>query len=412
MISETINREAADTSKGFRLQKIRAIKLMLDSIKKDFDAVFFTAVENVEDVSHQSVENGVETTYYEEDKNYDTSGNFTIFSPPVINTLVSFFDIYLGQFKTSKNVYIGFYTTRGIGKERKNKLNDGTEIVLPEASILSLLSSGEQINVTTARLVKAILVEEYIKQYADKSYDGHIRTLQTMPEKEFVTFLTRIRWHFGEENEEDLKHTVLKNIEESPLHCSAHIGKESMIFSLLMEKLDEKQNKEILLDKLVHSSDVKLIFAEAKSEVVELSMDPTWKHFSELEAEITDKRNLKEKIRDVISDYPKKRIRHLAKKACRSKTEQSSSNKTFLSLKYRVHEACSDYFFEEEYRPPESGDELSQIIKELLSESVENIDELKKDYTYSISNRKVIEGIIWDLFDSCFFAFDELAHEE
>jgi len=108
MISETINREAADTSKGFRLQKIRAIKLMLDSIKNDADAVFFTAVENVEDVSHQVVENGVETTYYEEDKNYDTSGNFTIFSPPVRNTLVSFFDIYLGQFKTSKNVYLGF----------------------------------------------------------------------------------------------------------------------------------------------------------------------------------------------------------------------------------------------------------------------------------------------------------------
>ncbi|WP_041279687.1 hypothetical protein [Desulfobacula toluolica] len=412
MTSETINREAADTSKGFRLQKIRAIKLMLNSIKNDADAVFFTAVENVEDVSHQTVENGVETNYFEEDKNYDLCGNFTIFSPPVKNTLVSFFDIYLGQFKNSKNVYLGFYTTRAIGKERKNKLNDGTEIDLPETSILSLLSSGKKINGATTRLVKAILIEEYIEQYKGKPYDGFLESLKNMSEKDFIDFLMRIKWYFGEENEEDLKQTVLKDIEASTLHSSAHIGKESIIFSSLMEKLDEKQNKESLLDRLVHSSDVKLIFAEARSEVAELNMDPTWRHYNELEEEITDKRNLKEKIQAIIDDYPERKIRHLAKKACRSKTEQSSSNKTFLSLKYRVHEACSDYFFEEDYTPPENGDDLNRLIKELLSESVKSIEELKKDYQYSVSNSKIIEGIILDLFDSCFFAFDELEHEK
>ncbi|CCK82400.1 conserved uncharacterized protein [Desulfobacula toluolica Tol2] len=385
---------------------------MLNSIKNDADAVFFTAVENVEDVSHQTVENGVETNYFEEDKNYDLCGNFTIFSPPVKNTLVSFFDIYLGQFKNSKNVYLGFYTTRAIGKERKNKLNDGTEIDLPETSILSLLSSGKKINGATTRLVKAILIEEYIEQYKGKPYDGFLESLKNMSEKDFIDFLMRIKWYFGEENEEDLKQTVLKDIEASTLHSSAHIGKESIIFSSLMEKLDEKQNKESLLDRLVHSSDVKLIFAEARSEVAELNMDPTWRHYNELEEEITDKRNLKEKIQAIIDDYPERKIRHLAKKACRSKTEQSSSNKTFLSLKYRVHEACSDYFFEEDYTPPENGDDLNRLIKELLSESVKSIEELKKDYQYSVSNSKIIEGIILDLFDSCFFAFDELEHEK
>ena len=31
-----------------------------------------------------------------------------------------------------------------------------------------------------------------------------------------------------------------------------------------------------------------------------------------------------------------------------------------------------------------------------------SIDELKKDYHYSLSNKKLIEGIVLDLFDTCF----------
>ena len=50
MTSVSINREASDKTKGFRLQKVRAIELMLKSINKDTDSVFYTAIENVEDV--------------------------------------------------------------------------------------------------------------------------------------------------------------------------------------------------------------------------------------------------------------------------------------------------------------------------------------------------------------------------
>ena len=56
MTSVSINREASDKTKGFRLQKVRAIELMLKSINKDTDSVFYTAIENVEDVSHWHVE--------------------------------------------------------------------------------------------------------------------------------------------------------------------------------------------------------------------------------------------------------------------------------------------------------------------------------------------------------------------
>lgn len=65
----TINREASDKTKGFRLQKLRAIKLMLDAVEKQETALFYTAIENVEDISHTDLSEDDIRQYYEEDKN-------------------------------------------------------------------------------------------------------------------------------------------------------------------------------------------------------------------------------------------------------------------------------------------------------------------------------------------------------
>ena len=224
MTAETIDREAGDSGKGFRLQLIRAIKLMLQTIQRDQSTVFFTAVENLEDVSHQTIVDGKFSNYFEEDKNYDLNGNFTIFSPPVINTLVSFYDIYVDQFRTSNSVYLGFYTTRGVGKERKSKLNGDKEITLPESPILEILQSLDDASDEVVSLVKEILVEEYTYQYKEKSKSGNLETLQGLSVNGFRDFLKTISWHFGQEDEDALKQTVLKDIENSPLHNNAHIG--------------------------------------------------------------------------------------------------------------------------------------------------------------------------------------------
>lgn len=411
MAAKTIDREAGDSSKGFRLQRIRAIKLMLNTIKQNSDAIFFTAVENLEDVSHQIIEDGLVTNYYEEDKNYDVTGNFTIFSPPVINTLVSFFDIYVDQFRSSNNVFLGFYTTRLFGKERKSKFNNGTAISLPDKPILGLLAETKNITDDVLMIVKNTLIEEYSSQYEEKPSSGHLETLKNQTVEEFRDFLGKIKWHFGQEDENELKNTVLQDIEKSPLHNNAHIGKENTIFCLLMDKLEEKQNSKNLIDKLVHSSDVKLIFKEAESQIPDESIDPTWRYISELEKEVTDKRNLKEKILSVINDFPERRISALARKASVSKYEEHESDKTFLSLKYRVLEACEEYFTIDGYKEPKDGHDLDNALKTLIAKAVSDVSELKRDYRYTISNGKAIEGIIWNLFDSCFLAFEESGNE-
>ena len=411
MTAVTIDREAGDSGKGFRLQLIRAIKLMLNTIKQDANTVFFTAVENLEDVSHQTIVDGEVSSYFEEDKNYDLNGNFTIFSPPVTNTLVSFFDIYVDQFRTSNNVYLGFYTTRDIGKERKSKLESGKEIALPDEPILNILQSLDDASDETVSLVKDIISEEYASQYKEKSTSGNLETLQNLTVDRFKEFLRRILWHFGQENENELKQTVLKDIENSPIHNNAHIGKENIIFCLLMDKLSERQNSKNLVDKLVHSSDVKLIFKEAESQIPDESIDPTWRYIAELEKDVTDKRNLKEKVLSVIEDISERQIRQLSRKATRSKYEERDADKSFLSLKYRVFEACEEYFSNDVYVAPENGGDLDVVINTLVSKAVEDISKLKTDYRYTISNGKTIEGIIWNLFDGCFLAFDEYSDE-
>lgn len=411
MTAETIDREAGDSGKGFRLQLIRAIKLMLQTIQRDQSTVFFTAVENLEDVSHQTIVDGEVSNYFEEDKNYDLNGNFTIFSPPVINTLVSFYDIYVDQFRTSNSVYLGFYTTRGVGKERKSKLNGDKEITLPESPILEILQSLDGASDEVVNLVKEILVEEYTYQYKEKSKSGNLETLQGLSIDGFKDFLKTISWHFGQEDEDALKQTVLKDIENSPLHNNAHIGKENIIFCLLMDKLSERQNSKNLVDKLVHSSDVKLIFKEAESQIPDESIDPTWRYIAELEKDVTDKRNLKEKVLSVIEDISDRRIRQLARKASGSKYEEREADKSFLSLKYRVFEACEEYFSGDGYVAPENGGDLDAILQTLVSKAVDDISKLKTDYKYTISNDKTIEGIVWNLFDGCFLAFDEYCDE-
>lgn len=411
MTTVTIDREAGDSGKGFRLQLIRAIKLMLKTIKQDVNTVFFTAVENLEDVSHQTIVDGEVSSYFEEDKNYDLNGNFTIFSPPVTNTLVSFFDIYVDQFRTSNNVYLGFYTTRNIGKERKSKLESGKKIALPDEPILKILQSLDDASDETVSLVKGIISEEYASQYKEKPTSGNLETLQGLTIDRFKEFLGAILWHFGQENEDELKQTVLEDIENSPIHNNAHIGKENIIFCLLMDKLSERQNSKNLVDKLVHSSDVKLIFKEAESQIPDDSIDPTWRYIAELEKDVTDKRNLKEKVFSVIEDISERRIKQLARKASGSKYEEREADKSFLSLKYRVFEACEEYFSGDGYVIPESGGDLDAVLKTLVSRSVEDISKLKTDYKYTISNDKTIEGIIWNLFDGCFLVFDEYSDE-
>lgn len=410
MDTQVINREASDKTKGFRLQKMRAIKLMLDTIENQDKAIFYTAIENVEDVSHYQLTGDRTGLYYEEDKNYAEDATFSIFTHAVKNTLVSFFDIFVDSWRSSEEVRLGFYTTATITKEKKSFTIDSKKVKPPEKPILEILSSSSTVPDNVLKMVKVTLLEEYRHQYKNKSHSGHLNELENISLNNLAKFLHNIKWFFGHEDEVALKQTVLTAIKDSKLHNVRVANKENIIFSLLMEELEARQNGSSLARKVINDSDVKLIFKQAESEECDAVMDPTWTQLLEVEKEIKDRRNLNDKLVAVCPDYNDKKLRHLARIVCRSKAEQNSSNKTFLSLKYRVYETCNGHILNstlDQY----SEKEIDELIDQLVQLSADQIAELKKDYTYSISNSNTIRGIIMDLIDSCFLSFDEAKNE-
>ncbi|MEE5020954.1 hypothetical protein V2K25_27015, partial [Pseudomonas alliivorans] len=185
-------------------------------------------------------------------------------------------------------------------------------------------------------------------------------------------------------------------------------GKEQLILAKLLDKIDEKQHFKDYAERFINSAEVHLIFKMAESEINESLLDPIWKDLQELSLKISDKRNLEEKILDVCPAYPKSRIATLARKACNSKTEEDASNKSFLSLKYRVFEACDDYFFDHQKLEKDVDQKcIDMTIKILQEKAVSSVEELKKDYTYSVSNRETINSIVLNLIDSCLVSLDE-----
>lgn len=410
-MTQIINRDAADKTKGFRLQKLRAGTLLLKA-SNDLSNVnfYYAAIEAEEDVTIIKTVDLSTEQIIEEDKNYNSDSNFTIFSEAVLNTLVSFFDIYIGKWHKSHSTIFtfSFYTTTNFGKEKKKELADGTKIDLPDKPILETLQSSSEIPDEIANLVKTILLVEYKEQYKKIPGNGHLKALEDMSIVDLKDFLKKINWLSGQEDESKLQDSAEKLIKTSKYYQLSMSGKEQLILAKLLDKIDEKQHFKDFAERFINSAEVELIFRMAESEINEFLLDPIWKDLQNLSSQITDKRNLEEKILDACPTYPKSKIATLARKACNSKTEEEASNKSFLSLKYRVFEACDDYFFENsKFSKTVEQDSIDATIKSLQQKAAESVEELKKDYTYTVSNKETINGIVINLIDSCFICFDE-----
>jgi hypothetical protein len=413
MTQQIISRDAADKTKGFRLQKLRAVKLLLEAAQ-DLPNVFFyyAAIEAIEDVAIFIATPEGTTQTVEEDKNYSEDGNLTIFSEAVINTLVSFFDIYTGKWHKSPSITFCFYTTTNFGKERKTKLSDDTIITLPKEKILSTLQSKTPISDELASTIKKILIAEYEKQYKEIDGNGYLEPLKKTTTEDFKNFLSKINWLSGQADEETLQEESVQLVKNSKYYELSMSGKENLIHAKLIDILDQRQSLLDLAERFITSSDIQLVFKMAASEVSEDLLDPSWKTLETVSTTIKDKRNLEEKVKAVCPDYPSSKLSILARKACSSKVEEETSNKSFLSLKYRVYQACDDYFFEtEKLKPENSQSTVNAMMKSLQQKAIDAVEELKKDYTYTISNKESVNNIVINLIDSCFICLDEEQEE-
>ncbi len=404
-----IDREASGKGgKGFRLQKLRAVELILNALNKDKSAYVLSAIEHKEDVYVSVSSEKNKSDYFEEDKNYDPDSSFSLNTGIVTNTLVSFVDLWINS-NMKDSVFLGFYATNKIGKERKTTLTEKESITLPENPLLEYLVEGDLKSSIIDCLKKYVLLE-YEKQYSTKK-GGFLEVIKKWTIKDWQAFFERIDWKFGKEDHIDLEEKLLEKIRDCPFYNSRdHKNKESIILSCLIDSYDKRQNLEGL-HKFVSASDVKVTFLEvSRTELTLINEDPVWELWNSLSAP-EDKRNLEEKVKSVCLNYPDRKLRMLIRRACMAKIENRANgkNKDFISMKYRVFTECEDEvddILNQNEKIPVTEAQISDWIESLTIKAKEHIDDLSDSYNYSFASKAILKGIILDLFDECFLAFD------
>lgn len=407
---ETIQRDAGDKFKGQRLQKLRVVSLMLDAVQESERAFVYGAIEHKEDVFVKKVTPDL-SELYEQNKNYDVTVNFTFNSSQVTNTMVSFLDIWVERSMSKKNVFFGYYATASIGKESTTDYIKNSGLELPDKPILELLQKDDFEYPQLFECVKRLILAAYEKQYSAPDKRGYIDNINEFSNEDWKKFLKCIKWEFGEGDEVLLKEKVLGQIRNCRYFNHSANGKEGAILAELLELFDERQRYSDVTEKFVHGSDIKLKFLEACSISKDKSEDPVWRMWEEM-TEPTDKRNLVDKINSVCTGFNPGKLSQLTRKVCRSliEKEKFETDRNFLSAKYRIFERCHDELYK---ILSDRGDaktmteiEIDQIISQLYLIAKKEIEDGSQEFVYRFISESVIEGVLLELFESCYLSFD------
>lgn len=251
-----INREAGDKTKGFTLQKQRAIALFFDEVKKNPNTHINVAVEHKGDVYLHYDHLG----YVEEQKNYDKEKSFSFNSNQILNTLAYFLDIWLTEEK-SKNIKFGFYSTCKIAKEKNTKKTKLLDITFPTDGLLKNVIDNRLTEKNTLENVRRILVQEYSKQYGKNIESDLVNS-------SLVSFLNSIAWYFEQNNEKEYEQEVIDKITSSefavllPNTRSSKLlpGYPNLVLADLMFALEKKQDEPDIILKFLSKERVELSF--------------------------------------------------------------------------------------------------------------------------------------------------------
>ncbi len=399
--NEHINREAHGTSKGFRLQKLRAVELMVESEKMPDDTVMFWAIEKKEDV-YQSSDG---ETLLEEDKAYDENSSFTFNSDEVKKAFVSFVDIWI-HYEYSSMLKFNFYSSNRIGKEGDSTVVNSENINLPTGKMIELASEDELSDDFLVAAKKFILYEIKDKYREDS---GKFKAVSAWSDDNWKRFFKLITWKFEQPNEEELNEQVLEKIRNCKwFSASLHDEMEDFIKSRLMDELDKRQTKPDFFNKVISKSQVELVFERAKKGTQVKKDDALWAMWDKI-GDPTDKRNVVEKLKSIWVDIDSVEIVKFSKRAVEGGMERESysGEKDFMALRYRVYSTCeeelqkltSDANYKQKYTP-------EKCIEIIFDAAKSKINELSSTFTYSYNNNDLIYNVILELFDNCYLAFD------
>ncbi|MEW3994218.1 MULTISPECIES: hypothetical protein [Bacillus] len=401
-----IKREVGAQGKGFRLQRLRAIKLLLDKMNVSEKAVVYSATEYLDDVYLKFINDGVVEEISEGDKNYDSKNSFSFMSNEVKNSMISFLDCWF-QYE-SEGLTLCFYTNVKIGKENNSQYTKKLNLEMPKKPIIELLIEKNYYEDNLLNIVKIVLLHEYKIQYEGKKESGFLTQLKEMSDELWIAFLDKIDWKFEQENEAELEKTLIKDISTQRFYNTANLnGKESYVISALLDLFEKRQNVKDLLGRLITDSEVRRVLLEVATHNYKRN-DPVYAQWEKIEP--SDNRNLKEKIEGVAPKYNPKKLDMYARKIGAVKLElEKIDSREKSAYQYRIFEACEEKLLEilesidTEVVSPEQVDIWVEEISIFASG---HIDEKSKDFAYPFKNKDTLKNTILELFDSCYLSFD------
>lgn len=405
MCVKTINRDAGDKLKGFRLQKLRAVEKLIDNFDCDSQHHYFCTIEYKEDVYEKIINDGQITKSFEQDKDYKQGHKFTFNSSEIKKTLVSFLDIWFDNAKSS-NVKFAFYTNAGYTIEGNSILFKEHDIKPPSKSILENLRDHnfpDEFLKDLSTLVISIYEEEYSKHKTE----GNLIEIQKLELEEWREFFELIEWKFGMENEEELEEKILQKIRKLDIYDSRFIGKEQIILAAIEQLVEKSQNKIDKIEKFIHISQVKEIFYKHGNAFVK-KKDNAYQNWNYIEP--TDRRNLKEKFLDACKDFCNKELNRLSRKAISGRIEYNTvDEKEASTFKFRVYEACEDKLNEllKSFDKNEfTQSDIENLLCSLLKAAKQHLINKSVDYDYCFKNDDIIYKTILILFDECYLSLE------
>lgn len=405
-MSETINRDAGEKLKGFRLQRLRAISLLLEQMEKNNNdrVSVFASTEYLDDVYIKTVSPDGVITYTEGDKNYDKSKKFSFMSKEVTNSLIIFLDNWLNC-EMSNTLYYCFYTNIEYTYEINTKIIKQLAIQLPEKPILDYLTTYN-FDEAVIECIKKKLLYEYEEQYKDKSESGHLEIITNFNNNQWINFLSRINWQFGQDDDRELEKVLVEKIKNRSFLTNIDVtSKEDLVIDLLEKAFSANEQYKDPMSKHVASFHVENTLFRVSKDIEKNDDDPVYSVWKNLEPP-TDNRGLEEKVYEVDANYKKRRLGLKARDVAAIKEEYKQlTDVEEGSYRYRIFEACQRRL--NELLDEDTPVEVDLWLEELFEASKSHLEDKSKDYAYAIKSDDAIKSAILELIDSCFLSFDE-----
>jgi hypothetical protein len=405
----TIDRSAADSAKGPRLQRIRVALFLLEAVAERENVQAYAAVEAHGDAFLATARADASTAYSEEDKNYDADGTFTFASDAVLNSIVIFLDQWL-NWKFSKTLRFGFYTTVAIGKEKNAGRAKDLGLTLPGKPIIGLLLSRDYSDPNLLPCIRALVLHEYEQQYSNKQSTGHLAAINGWDEQSWKDFFALVSWLFGDADDTVAWNGLVDAVKKCRFYNESHEGKESIIASALLDLFDQKQLAGDFGERFVHASEVDVLYRRVASGEL-AGIDPTWRQWQGIPSP-TDTRNVGEKLiaacptlsKDTLTRYQRRTAAGLAE------LEEHAQDKNVIAMRFQIYDVCEEAVSALAAQASVLTEaELDVELKKLSTLALERVRQRATEYGYSYKTEAFVHGVVLELFDSCFLAFDRRA---